>query len=225
MWLQCEKEHHTERERARWDNPWPCGEILRSLIELNEQCLELLTAQALQRSVPAAPMLRDLGELWSRLDQDSRRRAAGCPFLLLDAGFTDLFRWRWVAGNRVEDREPAVPSFFSMPAVTGLAHQVFSNAWYMVRTQPLGVPLFLGMSAPCAALLRACTLRQITELAERQAAWLRPRWPAHTRIWGELLGAAISGEGLALEKARMHGVNLLAMEMKSLEEPRGGERR
>jgi len=225
MWLQCEKEPHTDGDRAQWEAPWPCAEILRALTELNEQCLELLTAQALQRCVPAAPMLRELGELWSRLDAAGRRRAAACPYLLLDAGFTDPLRWGWIAGSRVEDREPAGPSFFTVPGVTGLAYQVFSNAWYIVRTQPLGVPVFLGMSAPCAALLRACTLRQITELAEGHAAWLRPRWATRTRIWRELLQAAISGEGLALEKARMHGVNLLAMELKSLDQTGLHERR
>lgn len=225
MWLQCERERHTDGDPGQGETPWPCAEMLRALTDLNEQCLELLTAQALQRSVSPVPMLRELGDLWSRLDAAGRRRAAACPYLLLDAGFTDPLRWGWVAASRVEDREPADPSFFTVPGITGLAYQVFSNAWFMVRTQPLGVPVFLGMSATCAALLRACTLRQVAELAERRAAWLRPRWAARTRIWRELLQAAISGEGLALEKARMHGLNLLAMELKSPEHASISDRR
>src|SRR5581483_5972400 len=182
-WPQAWSDGMTQREHALWETPWPCAESLRALAELNEQCLELLTKQVLQHAAPAAPLLRELGDLWSRLDAPARRRAAACPYLLLDPGFTDLYRWRWVAGSQVEDREPAFPSFFSVPGVTGLAHQVFSNAWYMVRTQPLGVPLFLGMSAPCGAVFRACSLRQITDLAERHAAWLKPRWAGRPRIW------------------------------------------
>jgi hypothetical protein len=107
---------------------------------------------------------------------------------------------------------------------------VFTNAWYIVRTQPIGAPLYLGMPAHCANLLRACTMRQVTELANQHAGWLRPRWAGRVKIWRELLEAAISGEGLALEMARLHGVQLLATELKALEqvsakEPRGDGRK
>jgi len=68
-------------------------------------------------------------------------------------------------------------------------------------------------------------MRQITELANQHAGWLRPRWAGRTKVWRELLLAAISGEGLALERARMHGVQLLAMELKALEQVHSGERR
>jgi hypothetical protein len=61
-------------------------------------------------------------------------------------------------------------------------------------------------------------VRQVTELANQHAGWLRPRWAGRPRIWRELLSAAISGEGLALQTARLHGVQLLAMELKALEQ-------
>jgi hypothetical protein len=40
-----------------------------------------------------------------------------------------------------------------------------------------------------------------------------------------LLATAISGEGQALEMARMHGVQLLAMELKALEQVNAKEAR
>jgi len=213
-----------------WDQPWLCTKMLKTLAELNEQCLELLTEQALLRASPAPPMFRDLADLWGQLDAASRRRAAACPYLLIDAGFADPYRWRWVGGNGVGDLEPAAyGSFFTALGATQVARQVFTNAWYIVQTQPIGAPLYLGMPAHCVDLLKACTLRQATELANQHAGWLRPRWPGRVRIWRDLLEAAISGEGLALEMARLHGVQLLATELKALaqvnaKEPRGDGR-
>ena len=230
MWQHNEIEKSAEGVPNNWEQPWPCAETLETLAEVNEQCLELLTEQALLRVSPAAPMFRELADLWGQLDVTSRRRAAACPYLLIDAGFADPYRWRWVGGNRVGDREPtAYVSFFTAPGAMKVAHQVFTNAWYIVRTQPVGAPLYLGMPGQCANLLRACTMRQVTELANQHAGWLRPRWAGRVKIWRELLEAAISGEGLALEMARLHGVQLLATELKALEqvnakEPRGDGR-
>lgn len=202
-----------------WDQAWPCAETLRTLAELNEQCLELLGEQALQRAPNAPPIFRELLDLWSQLNAASRRRAGACPFLLVDAGFADPYRWRWAGGNRVSDQEPvSYGAFFTAPAAAEVAHQVFTNAWYLVRTQPLGAALHLGMPPYCANLLRTCTVRQLTELANQHAGWLRPRWVGRVRMWRELLAASISGENLALEMARLHGVQLLAMELKALEQ-------
>jgi len=225
MWQHKEMEKSAAEDPNNWEQPWPCAETLQALAELNEQCLELLAEQAmLQVSQP--PMFRDLAGLWSQLDVNSRRRAAGCPFLLLDAGFADPYRWRWVGGNPVGDREPApYASFFTGLNATKVAHQVFTNAWYIVRTQPIGAPLYLGMPAHCASLLRACSMRQVTELANQHAGWLRPRWAGRVKIWRELLVAAISGEGLSLEMARLHGVQLLAMELRALEQVSANESR
>src|SRR5579872_3333102 len=250
MWSRYEKEQGMERGCGQWEVPWPCTEILKTLAELNEQCLELLTEQALhlpaaqmpshtaQHPLPPAhmsshtaqlashtaqlpapasiPMLDESRDLWRRLDAESRRRAAACPFLLVDAGFADPYRWRWVSTHRVGDREPAFAPFFCVPGLMRVAHQVFNNAWYIARADPAAAPLFLGMPAPCVALLRACTLRQLTELGERHASWLRPRWTGRPRVWRELLSAAIANDARALERARLHGVQLLATELRAL---------
>ncbi len=213
MWLQCEKER-SEPQARFGELPWPGTETLNILADLNEQCLELLLEQAHCGDASGSAPLRELGELLPALDAPSRRRAATCPYLLVDAGFADPHRWRWASAPRVADREPvAGAAFFTVPGVTRLAHQIFNNAWYMARMQPVGVTLFLGMPAGCAALLRACTMRRLTDLAERQTSWLRPRWINRTPLWRELLMAAIAGEEPALERARLRGVQLLAGEL------------
>jgi hypothetical protein len=202
-----------------WEQQWPCAETLKTLVELNEQCLELLSEQALQRVPNAPPMFRELVDLWSQLNPASRHRAATCPFLLVDAGFADPYRWKWAGGYRVGDREPAGhTALFAGSAATKVAHQVFTNAWYIVRTQPLGGALYLGMPPHCANLLRVFTVRQVTELANQHTAWLRPRWAGRVRMWRQLLVASICDDSFALEMARLHGVQLLAMELKALEQ-------
>src|SRR5579871_4565533 len=205
---------------------WSCKEVLRTLLELNEMCLELLAEQALQPHPPAAPMLRELADLWKQLDSAARKRAAMCPYLLIDAGFSDPYRWKWVGDQRpgsttpfrIHDRDAAGYAMaLTGPTATRVAHQIFCNSWYIVQTQPIAAPVFLGMPTHCADLLRACTMRQINDLANRQTGWLRPRWPGRVQAWRKLLESAVLDEPEALEMARMHGVQLLAMELKAME--------
>jgi hypothetical protein len=225
MWRHRQIEKRTGEPNC-CEQIWPCTETLKTLAELNEQCLELLAEQAVLRLSNAPPMFRDLIDLWSELDVVSRRRAAACPFLLIDAGFADPYRWRWVGDDCVGDREPlSYTAFFSGNSAIKVARQVFANAWYIVRTELTGAPLFLGMPPHCADLLKACTMRQVTELANQHAGWLRPRWAGRTRVWRELLAAALSSDGVALETARLHGVQLLAMELRALEQVQGKEKR
>jgi hypothetical protein len=55
---------HNEIEKSpnNWEQPWPRTETLRTLSELNEPCLELLTEQAMLRASPAPPMFRELAD-------------------------------------------------------------------------------------------------------------------------------------------------------------------
>ena len=219
MWQHQEVQRIAESGFNSVEPVRPYSEALKTVAELNEQCLELFCEHAQQRTITSPPMLRDLAHLWSQLDVGARRRAAACPFLLIDAGFADPSRWRWVGTDCVGDREPTTyASVFSGNNAVRVAHQVFTNAWYIVRTQLTGAPLFLGMPSHCANLLRVCTMRQVTELANKHAGWLRPRWAGRLRIWQELLVSAISPENGTLEMARLHGVQLLAMEMRALEQ-------
>jgi len=217
MWLGHEKEHGTEIRRSNMEEAWTYSETFKTLTELNEQCLELLTEQA-QAETVSAPMLRELRDLWGNLDAASRQRAGACPYLLIDAGFTDVDRWRWAGGHRLGVCEPATAtSFFTVPQVSRIATQIFHGAWYVARTQPLGAPLFLGMPHHCASVLRACSMRQVTDLAEQHAGWLRPRWLGRPKLWRGLLSAAITNDGHALERARLQGVQMLAAELRTLE--------
>jgi hypothetical protein len=213
MLLQCGTDGGPVSEGARLAASWLRPETLETLVELNELCLALLAEQA---AVPAAPplvLLRQVGDLWRTLDGPARRRAAGCPYLLLDAGFADPERWRRAALPQVGDAGPsAYGAFFTVPGTVAVGRLLFTYAWHLARTQVAAARLLLGTPPACATLIGSCTLRQMHALAERHPEWLRPRWPGRAQVWRELLLAAGSGEARELERARLHGLTLLAAE-------------
>ncbi|MGH8208702.1 MAG: hypothetical protein ACRETD_04545, partial [Steroidobacteraceae bacterium] len=138
------------------------------------------------------------------------------PYLLVDAGFSDPSRWRWLERRHVKEAAPApYASFFTTPRASAVASQVFMYAWHLARSKNAAAQLHLGMPTHCTHLISACTLPQIHELAETHPEWMRPRWPNRVKVWRELLLAAASGEGVALENARMHGLQLLAAECRA----------
>ncbi|HKD54581.1 MAG TPA: hypothetical protein VKB72_10225 [Steroidobacteraceae bacterium] len=210
MLLQCETE---DREGTAQVCGWLHAETLETLVELNELALAVLAEQAAARGAAASLLLRQVAEVWRSLDAPARRRAASCPYLLVDAGFADPLRWRQTPAPQVGDAaHAAYTAFFTVPAATLLARLVFTYAWHLARTQSAAARLLLGMQAPSVALIRHYTLCQIQVLAENHLEWLRPRWPARVQVWRELLQAAASGEPASLERARLRGLTLLAAE-------------
>jgi hypothetical protein len=187
-----------------------------SLEELNEQCLDLLADQAAAQPMHGNQLLRQVGEIWYSLDRPARERAASCPYLLVDVGFTDPGRWRRFHGHQVNSPPPApYGGFFTVPQAASVAKQVFTYAWYLASTRSLAAQLRLGASAHCAHLISTCTVTQIHQLADHHPEWLRPRWATKVKVWRNMLLAAASGDGAALERARMHGFQLLANEVRS----------
>jgi hypothetical protein len=197
--------------------PWLGGATLSVLAELNEQCLSLLVEEAgTQCRALAHPLLRDLAQLWAKLDAKAVKRAAACPYLLMDAGFADPQRWMWVRGHQVLERErgPTVP-FFTVPQAGTVMRTLLTYGWHLAQNRQSAARLLLGMSPQCVDLVRACSLSQVGELAGQHPAWLQPRWPYHVRIWREFLSAAIAGEGRSLQQARLRGLQILAADARS----------
>src|SRR2546421_5634362 len=127
----------SRRRHTRSDRDWSsdvCSSDLESLVELNELCLGLLAEQAAVRGSQPSLLLRQVGELWRVLDAAARRRAAACPYLLVDAGFADPPRWRQPVALGVGDTRGAASStFFTVPGATEVARLGFTYAWHLVR--------------------------------------------------------------------------------------------
>jgi hypothetical protein len=214
MWLQREKPK-SQIEVVGSIPPSPMSEeILSSLTELNMQCLELMAEQGTVDDgtrIGSRLLLREVTHRWGDLDAEARRRAASCPYLLVDAGFGDTDRWR-NRGSAVQSAD----AFFKVERCLIVARQVFLYAWHLSNSQKFNGRAFLGMSSGCMEALRSYTLSQVLELAEHSTHWICPRWPHLVGFWRELLLAARSGEFAALEAARMHGILLLAADIRSV---------
>jgi hypothetical protein len=218
--LQCETE---SGEAAAQVCGWLQPESLETLVELNELSFTLLAEQAAARGAAAGLLLRQVAESWRSLNAAARRRAASCPYLLVDAGFADPQRWRLPPTPQVGDAaHAAYTAFFTVPAAAMLGRLVFTYAWHLARTQSAAARLLLGMAAPSAILIRHYTLCQIQALAVSHLEWLRPRWPARVQVWRELLQAAAAGETASLERVRLRGLTLLAAEARLTPRPERG---
>jgi hypothetical protein len=214
MLLHCGMEDGVGDE-SRPAAAWLGASTLDSLTELNEIALALLAEQAAAPGVPG-PLLREVAAAWGGFDAGARRRAAACPYLLLDAGFADRERWRPAAG---ESGRSGGAAFFGVPGRVEVMRLTLTYAWHLSRAQSIAARVLLGIPPACVALIAALTLRQIHALAECHPHWLRPRWPSHREWWRALLAAAASGEPRALERARLQGLTLLAAETRAAAAP------
>jgi hypothetical protein len=198
---------------------WLRAESLAGLAELNEQCLELLCDQAACEIAgrPRPPLIAQLEPLWRGLDALARRRAARCPFLLLDAGLGRPSHRLWPGEPAVRDEDwrPLPGTFFTVARTVPVTRLVLAYAWHLVQSERAAARLFLGISPACAGRLAACTLRQVMQLAENDPRLLKPRWPHRVQVWRELLAAAAGADSLAMEQSCMRGLQLLAAEARA----------
>jgi hypothetical protein len=185
------------------------SEAFLSLLELNSECIELLVEQAHAKgAAQATPIMCHLGQLWRSLSPDARRRAAACPYLLVDIGFSDTSRWDTKSAQRVSRASP----FFTVPRAASVARRVFVYAWHLSQSHNSAAQVLLGMPERCADLIASRTLTQVHELADKHPEWMAPRWPTLVSYWRDLLLAAECGKLRALLSARMRGLRLLATE-------------
>ncbi|MBK7251419.1 MAG: hypothetical protein IPI06_11295 [Gammaproteobacteria bacterium] len=184
-------------------------EAFAPVVEINEQALGAMRRLALAGGEGGCAFLRELRPLWEDLDEAALRRAARCPYALLDADFAEPRRWRAARGYEVCD-EQRPESIFEPAEAQPLARLLLTYAWHLARTRRFAARFVLGLSAANAEAIAASTLAQITRVAESGREWLAPRWPQRLDAWRELLEAARTGEPGALERAQLRGLQMLA---------------
>jgi hypothetical protein len=176
--------------------------LLAEVHALNATGIELLVQSAAQAAAPAgqAGLAREpefplppgsAAAAWAALDAAARRRVAAQPFLLFSLGLEQGARWRALADEvaathatrRIAESRPCTVSVV-------YARLLLQYAWHLARTAPLTAALVAGMSPGAAAVMRDCRVEQLDAMAERAAAWLRPRWANAPALWDDLLLAA-----------------------------------
>src|SRR5579863_9061372 len=78
---------------------WTGAQTADFVYALNERCLQVLGRQVTEegrifRGSETFEMMASCQKLWFELDESARRRAAKCPFLLIDMRFQNEKWWR-----------------------------------------------------------------------------------------------------------------------------------
>ncbi len=185
-------------------------EVIETLPELNDYCLQVLAEQARAGCTHAAAA--KIGQGWLALDAPARRRAANHPFLLFDAGLSDPRRWRNLDRAQVQDAPPGTyQALFTVSQAIAATERVLVFAWSLARRHAVQARLALGMHPLCLEWITAHSVLAAHQLGRRQWMWLRPRWLNSPEFWDELLRGAAEG-GAAHLRARVQGIRLLAAE-------------
>jgi hypothetical protein len=187
---------------------WLDAAALATLREINAQCVELVCARGGvgPRRGPADGVRYDLPSLAA----DARRQLAGCPYLLVDAGFADEARWAAHARGAFDSaRAIAAPPFAGEEGVA-FVRRVLTYGWYLARSHRQLARLVLGMTPACAARIAALRLEDLDAIVARQPGWVRLRWEGEPRVWGQLIAAARGTDDAALRRLSLRGLQLLA---------------
>ena len=189
-----------------WD-----GALLRPLAEINQRMLESLQLAALagaaEPRMPRLVML--LSEHWRRLDTAALQRLAGCPYLLVDAGFGQPERWEQQLMPSVREA-PGDSAYFQGPEGIALIRRTLVFAWHLARSNRLGARVLLGMGARSAERIADSRLQDLDALAERGPSWILPRWEQQPTIWRQLIQAARGAHAGQLRLAQLRGLQLIA---------------
>ncbi len=201
----------SETEARQRTVPWGVRaprEVIETLPELNDFCLQVLAEQVCAGGTHAA--LSRIAHRWLQLTAAGRLRAANHPYLLFDAGFSDPQRWQNLDSRQVNDGSPAAyGALFTVARGVVASEMVFVFAWSLARRHPVQARLALGLHPLCAERITAESVLGAHQLGHRLWRWLRPRWLETPDFWDELLQAAAEG-GSAQLRVRMQGMRLLA---------------
>jgi hypothetical protein len=160
--------------------------------QVNGQLLDILCLSA-RSTTPRSPFKDPLRARLISLSASQCERLACCGTLLVDVGFSDPARWR----NAVESLEkspvqmPEQLDHWLLPdEAILLAHSTLLVASSVLHGARSEAGVLLGTPPETAGILAGMTVNQLSYIAQRYAAWLRPRWMEAPRVWADLLDFA-----------------------------------
>ncbi len=190
---------------------WLSDGSLDAVADINRQCIDLLAAMAAEDARYCPSLFAGQTNCWVHLPDDARQRLAASPWLLVDAGFDEVSRWRCLEQRVVHDLPPqyAEPVFVG-EGVGDFIRQVLILGWHLARAERQLARVVLGMSAPCAERISQLRLQDLYWLATHRPGWVRPRWERQPQVWRHLLIAARNPASTALTQVGLRGVQLMA---------------
>lgn len=184
------------------------------VVEINQQCLDLLVRQARTDPNPPFQLVTDLRDTLRHTTPETRRRAAERPFLLLDFEFQNP-EW-WDAVRRYPEKKfrssgwrGALPRRSGLP----LARATLLLAWQGCRAHIETACILFGMSRPAAEVIAGLHLTELDRIADRRFRHLHPRWQDRPDLWRSLLAAAESSSSTPIRRTDLHALALVAAEL------------
>ena len=142
------------------------------------------------------PLKDPLRARFTRLSASQCERLACCGTLLVDVGFSNPGRWR----NAAESLEtsavqmpPQLDQWLLPDEAILLAHSTLLVAWSVLHGARSEAGVLLGTPPETAGIVAGMTVNQLSYIAQRYAAWVRPRWMEAPKIWSGLLDFAADG--------------------------------
>src|SRR5215469_10407247 len=129
------------------------AQLLQSLREANERCLQMLVHVARTDTSDTFPLVNHLRPLLRELTPEARARAARTALLLVDLQLSNA-AW-WVHAQAHPNRAPASPptrGSFARASAVPLGRATLMLAWHGVRSDPVGCCL-LGVSPEVARII------------------------------------------------------------------------
>lgn len=186
---------------------WLSSEVQGPLVDVNLHCLELLRERVRGGELRLLPrVLGELAPLWAALGDEAIARAARVPYVLVRSVFV-ASRGGGAAEVRDGGRDAVV---FAGAECPDLAREIVMLAWYLARMHRPAARLILGFEPGMLEALAGCTLRGLERLAQTRTLELSLRWADRPLVWKHALTAAATGDEVALERARLRGIQLLA---------------
>jgi hypothetical protein len=170
------------------------AQLLQSLQEANERCIEMLVHAARAEARDTFPLVNHLRPLLRELTPAALARAARTALLLVDMQLSNAAWWAHVQKHPNRPAPlPPVRGTFPRASAVPLGRTTVMFAWHAVRSDPVGSCL-LGVSSEVARIIASLSLTELDRVVERRFRYVRPRWEDRPSLWRALLLSAKSGD-------------------------------
>jgi hypothetical protein len=130
-------------------------QLLQSVQEANERCIELLVLAARTDAVATFPVVNHLRSVFRGLTPEIRAKAARTALLLVDMRLGDVEWWTHLQAHPARPVPlPASHGSFPRASAVPLGRAVLMLAWHAVRSDPVGSCL-LGVGPKWRVSFRA----------------------------------------------------------------------
>jgi hypothetical protein len=194
---------------------WTGAQTIDFVYALNERCLQVLGTQVTEEGgafpeCDTLEMRAACKKLWFDLDEAARRRAAKCPFLLIEMRFHNEEWWREAKREITNpDANTSVASIFPAESARELSAETLTLAWHTARSDSRIASQVLGLARGVVGVIASLSPREVQRIAARNSHHLRPRWESNPAFWEQLLRTALGGSAASLSDFHLHGLQLL----------------